>query len=177
MGQNEFLFWDGEVHDFDLELEFRLSGGPAANSAIQFRSQRRANGHAAGYQADLDDGTTWLGRMYDEEGRGLLVERGTGVSIAPSTVPPSEYSKPGLKIAPLLVFAYGMFVSVRRRLSKYSAPAKPVVEPRIATDTRPEYGPPVAGGRLVTEKVVHTSAGVLVVKCAVSLTEIRFVPE
>ena len=83
LGQNEFLFWDGEVHDFDLELEFRLSGGPAANSGIQFRSQRRANGHAAGYQADLDDGTIWLGRIYDEEGRGLLVERGTRVSIAP----------------------------------------------------------------------------------------------
>jgi hypothetical protein len=31
----------------------------------------------------LDDGTTWVGRIYDEHGRALLAERGTRVSIAP----------------------------------------------------------------------------------------------
>lgn len=80
---NEFLFWKGELHDFELTAEFRISGGPAANSGIQFRSQRLENGTAAGYQADLDAGATWLGRIYDEHGRELLVERGTRVSIAP----------------------------------------------------------------------------------------------
>ncbi|HTO05199.1 MAG TPA: PVC-type heme-binding CxxCH protein, partial [Opitutus sp.] len=80
---NAFLYWSGEVHDFDLSLEFRISGAPSANSGIQYRSQRLADGHAAGYQADLDDGAVWLGRIYDEHGRALLVERGTRVSIAP----------------------------------------------------------------------------------------------
>ena len=80
---NQFIYWNGEVNDFELELEFKLSGDPSANSGIQFRAQRLPDGHAAGYQADLDDGAMWLGRIYDEHGRALLVERGTRVSIAP----------------------------------------------------------------------------------------------
>jgi putative membrane-bound dehydrogenase-like protein len=80
---NEWIFWDGEVHDFDLTVEFRITGGPSANSGIQFRCQRGENGHASGYQADLDQGAVWLGRIYDEHGRALLVERGARVSIAP----------------------------------------------------------------------------------------------
>jgi hypothetical protein len=53
---NEWIFWDGEVHDFDLTVEFRITGGPSANSGIQYRCQRGENGHASGYQADLDQG-------------------------------------------------------------------------------------------------------------------------
>ena len=83
LAKNEFIFWDGEVHDFELELEFRLTGDPSANSGIQFRAQRLPDGLAAGYQADLDDGAVWLGRIYDEHGRELLVERGTRVAISP----------------------------------------------------------------------------------------------
>src|SRR5262245_1264807 len=83
LDHNEFLFWEGTVADFDLSLEFRISGVPDANSGIQFRSQRLENGGAAGYQADLDQGQTWLGRIYDEHGRTLIAERGTVVSIAP----------------------------------------------------------------------------------------------
>lgn len=80
---NAFIYWQGEVHDFDLSLEYRISGETSANSGIQYRSQRLPDGHAAGYQADLDDGAVWLGRIYDEHGRELLVERGTRVAIAP----------------------------------------------------------------------------------------------
>jgi putative membrane-bound dehydrogenase-like protein len=83
LAKNEFLYWRGEAHDFDLTLEFRISGVPSANSGIQFRSEREPTGHAKGYQADLDQGETWLGRIYDEHGRALLVERGARVSIAP----------------------------------------------------------------------------------------------
>jgi hypothetical protein len=71
------------VADFELVMKYRISGGPSANSGIQFRSQRLADGHAAGVQADLDDGSMWLGRIYDEHGRGLIMERGARVSIAP----------------------------------------------------------------------------------------------
>jgi putative membrane-bound dehydrogenase-like protein len=81
--KNEFLYWKGEVADFELSVEFRISGSPSANSGIQFRAQRLPDGHAAGYQADMDQGTTWLGRIYDEHGRALLAERGARVSIAP----------------------------------------------------------------------------------------------
>jgi putative membrane-bound dehydrogenase-like protein len=80
---NEWIFWDGEVYDFDLTVEFRITGGPSANSGIQYRCQQSPDGHASGYQADLDQGAVWLGRIYDEHGRALLVERGSRVSIAP----------------------------------------------------------------------------------------------
>lgn len=83
LAQNQFLFWQGEVADFELTAEFRLSGDAAANSGIQFRAQKLPEGHAAGYQADIDQGATWLGRLYDEHGRKLLAERGDRVSIAP----------------------------------------------------------------------------------------------
>jgi putative membrane-bound dehydrogenase-like protein len=80
---NAFIYWKDEVHDFDLSLEFKITGSPSANSGIQYRAQRLPDAHAAGYQADLDDGAQWLGRIYDEHGRELLVERGTRVAIAP----------------------------------------------------------------------------------------------
>jgi len=83
LDRNEFLWWDGTVGDFDLALEYRIEGDPSANSGIQFRSTRLPDGHAQGCQADLDDGATWLGRIYDEHGRGLLVERGVRKAIAP----------------------------------------------------------------------------------------------
>jgi putative membrane-bound dehydrogenase-like protein len=79
---NTWLVWDaGTVADFDLRVQVRLTGAPAANSGIQFRCQVESFDHVSGYQADLDQGVTWLGRIYDEHGRGLLVERGSRVLI------------------------------------------------------------------------------------------------
>jgi putative membrane-bound dehydrogenase-like protein len=83
LAKNEFIYWQGEVADFELTAEFRIAGVPSANSGIMFRAQKGADGHAAGYQADMDQGATWLGRIYDEQGRALLAERGARVSIAP----------------------------------------------------------------------------------------------
>ncbi|XZE52930.1 PVC-type heme-binding CxxCH protein [Planctomycetaceae bacterium SH139] len=83
LNKNTWLVWRaGKLTDFDLHLQFRLSGQPGANSGIQFRSQVRDIEHVSGYQADLDMGATWLGRIYDEHGRALLVERGSRVFIA-----------------------------------------------------------------------------------------------
>jgi putative membrane-bound dehydrogenase-like protein len=83
LGRNEFLFTKRELQDFDLTVEYRITGLPSANSGIQYRSKRRDDGEAVGYQADLDDGATWLGRVYEENGRAVIAERGTRVSIAP----------------------------------------------------------------------------------------------
>ena len=83
LGRNTWLVWQaGKVADFDLRLQVRLTGAAAANSGIQFRCQVDDYDHVSGYQADLDQGATWLGRIYDEHGRALLVERGSRVSIA-----------------------------------------------------------------------------------------------
>lgn len=82
LDHNTWLVWeDGKLEDFELRLEFRITGKPAANSGIQFRCQADSVTHVSGYQADLDMGATWLGRIYDEHGRALLVERGTRVLI------------------------------------------------------------------------------------------------
>ena len=80
--KNTWLVWrGGELVDFDLRLKVKLTGLPAANSGIQFRCQVENVDHVSGYQADLDMGAVWLGRIYDEHGRALLVERGTRVRI------------------------------------------------------------------------------------------------
>lgn len=81
--RNLFLFHEGVFHDFELRLAFRITGDPSANSGVQVRSQRTPEGDAAGYQADLDDGAVWAGRIYDEHGRGLVAERGADTTIGP----------------------------------------------------------------------------------------------
>ncbi|MCA9057401.1 MAG: DUF1080 domain-containing protein [Planctomycetaceae bacterium] len=82
LNYNTWIVWaGGELKDFDLRLQVKLTGLPAANSGIQFRCQVDNVNHVSGYQADLDMGATWLGRIYDEHGRALIVERGTRVRI------------------------------------------------------------------------------------------------
>jgi putative membrane-bound dehydrogenase-like protein len=81
---NAFLFHEGGAFaDFTLELEVRISGGTQANSGVQIRSQPHGTTEAKGYQADLDDGTRGFGRLYEEQGRGLIGERGATTTIAP----------------------------------------------------------------------------------------------
>jgi putative membrane-bound dehydrogenase-like protein len=83
LDHNEWLWFHQPLHDFELSLEYRISGNPSANSGIQIRSERLPDNSARGLQCDLDDGAQWLGRIYDEHGRALLMERGSRVSIAP----------------------------------------------------------------------------------------------
>ncbi|MFN3161592.1 MAG: family 16 glycoside hydrolase [Rubinisphaera brasiliensis] len=80
--KNTFLQWtDGKLDDFELKLEFRLSGTEQANSGIQFRSQVEPDGHVVGYQADMDRSGKWLGGLYDERGRGSLAVRGQSTVV------------------------------------------------------------------------------------------------
>ncbi|MEE2780995.1 MAG: family 16 glycoside hydrolase [Planctomycetota bacterium] len=82
--RNQFLVWQlGDLDDFELRLKFRIMGGPSANSGIQFRSQIAEDGHALGYQADIDRAGTYLGLLYDEHGRGVLAKRGEKTVIDP----------------------------------------------------------------------------------------------
>ena len=75
---NTFLVWEqGTVDDFELRLQFRITGTDRANSGIQFRGTEREDGHVIGYQADIDRAGQWVGALYDEAtGRGLLAGRG-----------------------------------------------------------------------------------------------------
>ncbi|UCG59446.1 MAG: DUF1080 domain-containing protein [Phycisphaerales bacterium] len=79
---NQFIVWQlGELDDFELRLKYRITGTPAANSGIQFRSKIAADGHAIGYQADIDLEGRYAGALYDEHGRGMLAERGQKTAI------------------------------------------------------------------------------------------------
>jgi len=74
---NQFLVWQlGDVDDFELKLRYRITGTPAANSGVQIRSRVEQDGHAVGYQADIDLAGRYAGALYDERGRGMLAERG-----------------------------------------------------------------------------------------------------
>ena len=77
--KNQFLVWqNGDLEDFELKLKFRIQGSDRANSGIQFRSAiAEGDGHATGYQADMDRSGNWLGALYDEHtGRKALAKRG-----------------------------------------------------------------------------------------------------
>jgi len=82
--KNQFLVWQGGIiDDFELEMKFRILGGPSANSGVQIRSQIAPDGHALGYQADIDRAGNWRGALYDEHtGRRVLAKPGQKTIIA-----------------------------------------------------------------------------------------------
>lgn len=84
--KNQFLVWQGgEIDDFVLRLQFRVEGGPKANSGIQVRSKVQEDGHAVGYQVDISQpDAPWLGAIYDEHGRKMLASRGEKTLVTAS---------------------------------------------------------------------------------------------
>lgn len=80
---NTFLVWKaGTVEDFELRLSYRIVNG---NSGIQYRSKVIKEGPqgpiVGGYQADFEAGKTYSGILYEEQGRGILAQRGQKVRI------------------------------------------------------------------------------------------------
>ena len=74
---NQYLVWqNGELDDFELKLQHRLTGSPGVNGGIQFRSRVLPDADVAGYQVDTNRDTDWLVRLYDEHGRHTLAWRG-----------------------------------------------------------------------------------------------------
>jgi type 1 glutamine amidotransferase len=78
---NTFLIWrQGLLDDFELALQYRLTGG---NSGIQYRSQDFGDFVVGGYQGDFESGTKYSGILYEERGRGILALRGERITIQP----------------------------------------------------------------------------------------------
>jgi hypothetical protein len=85
---NRYLIWKGndqalggELSDFELKVKSRVRGEGAINNGFQFRSKLLENGwDIAGYQVDnnlnVNNGSPWLVRLYDEHGRHDLALRG-----------------------------------------------------------------------------------------------------
>lgn len=78
--QNIFIIWrGGQPGDFELKLDYKLSGADTGNSGIQYRSEELpdvARWVLKGYQADIDARQTYTGQIYEERGRGFLALRG-----------------------------------------------------------------------------------------------------
>jgi hypothetical protein len=98
--ENTFVIWrGGEPGDFELKVEYRMS---ATNSGVQFRSTQLPQGSKSGpdgsqtiagkwvlkgYQADIDAANQFTGMIYEERGRGFLMQRGQAVYIDPDAKP------------------------------------------------------------------------------------------
>jgi hypothetical protein len=99
---NTFLVWKGgEPANFELRLKFKLTGEnekKQANSGVQYRSRLidPAEFVVGGYQADIDTGR-YIGMLYEERGRGILMQPGQKIRIAPSAADPSDKADKGKK--------------------------------------------------------------------------------
>lgn len=76
--RNQFLIWGhGELDDFELRLQYKISGTEKANSGVQIRSYLATNGHLCGYQTDIARKAGISGSLYSEKtGRGMLCWQG-----------------------------------------------------------------------------------------------------
>ena len=78
--QNIFCIWrGGKPADFDLKMQYRLTGAPSGNSGIQYRSVELpdvAKWVMKGYQFDIDGMQRYTGQIYEERARGFLALRG-----------------------------------------------------------------------------------------------------
>jgi hypothetical protein len=78
--QNIFCIWKGgQPGDFELIVQYRLTGVNDGNSGIQYRSIERpdiAKWVMQGYQADIDLKQRYTGQIYEERARGFLAMRG-----------------------------------------------------------------------------------------------------
>ncbi|HEX5223000.1 MAG TPA: family 16 glycoside hydrolase [Verrucomicrobiae bacterium] len=91
---NTFLVYtNGDVADFELRLSYRIVNG---NSGIQYRSKVLRQGQfgpiVGGYQADFEAGKRYSGILYEEQGRGILAQRGE------KTVVRAEGDKPKIEV-------------------------------------------------------------------------------
>ena len=70
--KNEFLHSHMLASDFRLTLKVKLLPNKE-NSGIQFRSEALPDGDVRGPQADVGEG--WWGKLYEENGRGMLWDK------------------------------------------------------------------------------------------------------
>lgn len=84
---NTFLLWKGgDVKNFELRASFRLTGQndkAFGNSGVQYRSHviDAAGFVLGGYQMDMDLAGRYVGMLYEEKGRGILMQPGQTIRI------------------------------------------------------------------------------------------------
>jgi hypothetical protein len=89
--QNTFCIWKGgKPGNFELRLQYRLTGTNDGNSGVQYRSIERpdvAKWVLQGYQADIDLKQMFTGQIYEERGRGFAALRGQITYAGPGKKP------------------------------------------------------------------------------------------
>ena len=84
LAYNQFLIWrGGKVKNFELHAKIKQTGN---NTGIQYRSKELPeNGKwsIGGYQCDIHPATPNNAMVYEERGRGIIVQNGQGVVIDP----------------------------------------------------------------------------------------------
>ena len=86
--RNSFILWRaGEVEDFELKLQYRVSS--KGNSGIGYRCVPIEGEPWAvrGYQADIEGDDNWTGINYEERGRTFLANRGQKMIVEPGERP------------------------------------------------------------------------------------------
>ncbi len=83
--QNIFcIYKSGKPADFELRLQYKLTGAQTGNTGIQYRSVELpdvAKWVLKGYQFDIDAAQKYSGQLYEERGRAFLALRGQVVNI------------------------------------------------------------------------------------------------
>jgi hypothetical protein len=82
-------------HDFRLICKVKLTPNNE-NSGIQFRSEPLPDGEVRGCQADV--GAGWWGKLYEEQGRGLLWDKSGEQYVKPNDWNTYEVVAVGSKI-------------------------------------------------------------------------------
>ena len=95
LAHNAFLRSDLALADFRLTVSVKLVANEG-NSGIQFRSDPLPGGEVKGYQADV--GVGWWGKVYEENGRGLLWKDSGEVFVKPGEWNTYEIECTGSKI-------------------------------------------------------------------------------
>lgn len=86
---NTFLIWKGgEPANFELRGSFKLTAQNEkkfGNSGVQFRSKvlDPEKWVVGGYQMDIDLGGGYVGMLYEEKGRGILMRPGQTIQVGP----------------------------------------------------------------------------------------------
>ncbi|MFM8903815.1 MAG: DUF1080 domain-containing protein [Verrucomicrobiota bacterium] len=82
LAYNQFVIWRGGVlKNFELRAKVKCS---ASNSGIQYRSKELPEAGKwviVGYQCDIHANAPYNGMVYDERGRGILVQNGQTVIV------------------------------------------------------------------------------------------------
>jgi hypothetical protein len=106
---NTVLVWQGgEPANFELRLKFRLTAQNAkgwGNSGVQYRSRvfDAEKFVVGGYQADIDSPFRYTGMLYEERGRGILMNPGQKIRVGPAeaaTAAPGDAKKGKGKAGP-----------------------------------------------------------------------------